>query len=34
VAQLLKYLAGKKPARQDVQQQIISFLGETFQAEA
>ncbi|MBN2463184.1 MAG: zf-TFIIB domain-containing protein [Dehalococcoidia bacterium] len=34
VAQLLKHLAGEKPARQDAQQQVISFLGETFQAEA
>lgn len=34
VAQLLKQLTGKKPARQDAQQQVISFLGETFEAEA
>lgn len=34
VAQLLKHLAGKKPARKDSQQQVISFLGETFKAEA
>lgn len=34
VAQLLKHLAGKKPARKDSQQQVISFLGEKFKAEA
>ena len=33
VAQLLKHLAGKKPAKKDSQQQVISFLGETFKAE-
>ena len=32
VAQLLKQLAGKQPAGQDAQQQIIGFLGETFKA--
>lgn len=32
MAQLLKHLAGKKPARKDSQQQVISFLGETFKA--
>jgi Zn-finger nucleic acid-binding protein len=33
VVQLLRQLAGKQPAGQDAQQQIISFLGETFRAE-
>jgi Zn-finger nucleic acid-binding protein len=32
VTQLLRYLAGKKRARQDAQQQVISFLGEVFKA--
>jgi len=32
VAQLVKHLAGKQPAGQDSQQQIISFLGEVFKA--
>jgi Zn-finger nucleic acid-binding protein len=32
VAQLFKQLAGKQPAGQDSQQQIISFLGEVFKA--
>jgi len=32
VAQLLKHLTTKKPAGQDSQQQIISFLGEVFKA--
>jgi len=34
VAQLLKHLAGEKPARKDSQQQVISFLKEAFKAEA
>ena len=34
MAQLLSYLAGKKPARQDAQQQVISFLGNVFKAKA
>ena len=33
VVQLLKHLVGKKPARQDAQQQVISFLGEAFKAD-
>ena len=33
LSQLLKHLAGKQPAGQDSQQQIISFLGEAFKAE-
>ena len=33
LSQLLKHLAGKQPARQDTQQQVISFLGEAFKAE-
>jgi uncharacterized protein len=34
MAQLLRYLAGKKPARQDAQQQVISFLGKVFKDKA
>jgi Zn-finger nucleic acid-binding protein len=34
VVQLLKHLAGKKPAKKDSQQQVISFLGEVFKAKA
>ena len=33
LSQLLKHLADKQPAGQDSQQQILSFLGETFKAE-
>ncbi|UCH52098.1 MAG: zf-TFIIB domain-containing protein [Chloroflexota bacterium] len=33
LSQLLKHLAGKQPAGQDSQQQILSFLGEAFKAE-
>lgn len=33
LSQLLKHLTDKKPAGQDSQQQILSFLGETFKAE-
>jgi Zn-finger nucleic acid-binding protein len=34
VAQLLKHLSSKQPAGQGSQQQIISFLGEVFKAQA
>jgi Zn-finger nucleic acid-binding protein len=34
VVQLLKHLAGKKPAKKDSQQQVISFLGNVFKAKA
>jgi len=34
VVQLLKHLAGKKPAKKDSQQQVVSFLGNVFKAKA